>query len=394
MNPTPPEPLSPTPAWLRSLAVACVVATFALIGLGSVVTTFRVGMADPVWPTTPWYLFFIDWTEPSRGFLIEHAHRLAAFAVGGLVALFALLAWLREPSAGLRWTGFVALVGLLVAFGAMHRELLAQVNEPVVTWPTRTIAATLLWFGVAVICGLIGVFRPGGGLRLAAVLLLGAVMIQGLLGGLRVRLNELIGTDLAAVHGIFAQVFFAAFVAVMAVMYVRRWSPPESVEGGLGLLSWGLVGVLVVQLVFGALLRHTGWVNMQRLHFLTAFVALGGVVWLAVVVTSRPAARAVFGGTTLLLVVLVGLQVALGVEAWLSKFSQGILPELQTLPQTVGQATTRTLHVLTGAGLLAAATALATRTALIGRPVQVEPSRPLTPARTGDERPSPVGIHA
>src|SRR5947209_8825556 len=103
-------------------------------------------MADPVWPTAPWYLFFISWREPSPGFLIEHSHRLAGYVVGCCVIVLAAGLWRTAPTRGLRWLG---VAGLL------------------------------------------------------------AVIAQGLLGGFRVVLNELAGTDLAAVHGLFAQFVFS-----------------------------------------------------------------------------------------------------------------------------------------------------------------------------------------
>ena len=70
-------PYRSVPRWLHGWAILTVTATAVLLALGSLVTTFRVGMADPVWPTTPWFLFFASWTEPKPGFIIEHAHRLA-----------------------------------------------------------------------------------------------------------------------------------------------------------------------------------------------------------------------------------------------------------------------------------------------------------------------------
>ncbi|HEV2947246.1 MAG TPA: hypothetical protein VGX70_07710, partial [Gemmataceae bacterium] len=68
--------------WLHRWAVLTVCATFILLLLGAVVTTFRVGMADPIWPTYPWHLLLVSWDEPRPGFLIEHSHRLAGYVVG------------------------------------------------------------------------------------------------------------------------------------------------------------------------------------------------------------------------------------------------------------------------------------------------------------------------
>lgn len=394
MTPANTELLPKTPGWLRACAVATTLATFALIGLGSIVTTFRVGMADPIWPTTPWYLLFIDWTEPSRGFLIEHAHRFVAFGVGGLVSLYALLAWWREPQATLRWIGLAALVVVLTAFGMLHRDLIKQVDQPQVVWPLGSIITALVAYIVALGCGVAGLRSAGGAVRLGVVVALGAVMIQGLLGGLRVRFNELVGTDLAAVHGIFAQYILSFLLALTVILYTTRYLPQESVTGGIRSLAWSVVALLAIQLVWGALLRHTGLVMMQRLHFLTAFLALGLIVWLIVNIVNRPAARSAFGGTVLILGILLGLQLTLGVEAWFSKFSQGILPELQMPVQDALHATIRTLHVMVGASLLATATALATRTLHVTSPSStIDSSRSARLGRSVGE-PTPVGSNA
>src|SRR5207253_4454802 len=88
---------------------------------------------------------------------------------------------------------------------------------------------------------------PGRGLRVLGVVLFVAVMVQGLLGGLRVYLNALFGTDLATVHGIFSQIVLALAVAVLVGTYPRRinesgWAPTART------IRWT---VLTAALVFG-----------------------------------------------------------------------------------------------------------------------------------------------
>src|SRR5260370_20833692 len=154
------------PRALHGWAVLTVVATVALLIVGAVVTTFRVGMADPVWPTYPWHLLLISYDEPKSGFLIEHTHRLAGYIVGCCVIVVAV------------WLTISARRGWLIGLG---------------------------W----------------------AVLL--CVIVQGLLGGFRVRLNALFGTDLAAVHGVFAQVVFGMIVSV-AVCTSRAFARESPLE--------------------------------------------------------------------------------------------------------------------------------------------------------------------
>ncbi len=91
------SPPQPVPRWLHAWAVLTAVVAAVLLALGAVVTTFRVGMADPVWPTYPWHLLLISWDEPSPGFVIEHTHRLAAYAAGFCVIVLAVGLWFAGP---------------------------------------------------------------------------------------------------------------------------------------------------------------------------------------------------------------------------------------------------------------------------------------------------------
>jgi hypothetical protein len=76
--------LGSVPRWLRLWAGGTLLLLFVLLTLGAIVTSFRVGMADPIWPTRPWHLFTINWSEPQSGFLVEHTHRLTGFLVGAV----------------------------------------------------------------------------------------------------------------------------------------------------------------------------------------------------------------------------------------------------------------------------------------------------------------------
>src|SRR5205085_7057657 len=91
----PVTPDRPVPRWLHASAVLTAAVTLVLLILGQLVTSFRAGMADPIWPTEPWYLasnYKLD-----LGYLIEHSHRIAGFVVGGLVSVLALGAWSTNP---------------------------------------------------------------------------------------------------------------------------------------------------------------------------------------------------------------------------------------------------------------------------------------------------------
>ncbi|QDU23327.1 COX15/CtaA family protein [Urbifossiella limnaea] len=353
-------PPRPVPRWLHRWAVATVCACLALLAVGQLVTSFRVGMADPIWPTSPWHL--VNNYEPSPGYLIEHAHRILGFLVGGLVTVLALGVWGTHPNRAARYLGLVALAVLVGAFGEFHRALIAQrESTEAVVVPERIVFTMLGALAVAALLaggGLVGGGR-GSVARFAGLLGLVFVMIQGLLGGFRVKLNELVGTDLAAVHGVFGQVTFAVLLTV-AVLTARppAGDVPDADRRRLGRLGLGLVAVLFVQLVWGAWVRHAPDALGQRLHFLTAFVAVATAVWLLRLGFTGPARpRVRVWGTAL--GVLVALQVTLGVEAWMGKFGGATLPEFETV--SAKQAGIRTAHALVGTGVLAAAVGLALR---------------------------------
>ena len=91
-----------------------------------------------------------------------------------------------------------------------------------------------------------------------------------------------------------------------------------------------------MQLIWGALVRHTNGALAQRMHLLTAFAVVAVAVWFARTAWTTPAARRVLGRTVILLGVLLALQVMLGVESWLGKFAGVLLPEMHK--PTIGQA--------------------------------------------------------
>jgi cytochrome c oxidase assembly protein subunit 15 len=281
------------PRWLHAWAAFTAAATVGLLTLGGMVTTFRVGMADAIWPTTPWHLFV--YYEPSAGYVIEHSHRIAGWLVGFCTIVLAAGLWWSAPKRSLGWLGLAALVG---------------------------------------------------------------VSLQGVLGGLRVRLNEWLGTDLAALHGIFGQVVFTLLVSLAALTARRQ---PAGMDEDQAKRLWRialLVPALVfLQLVFGALLRHTYSPLAQRAHLLTAFAVVAGVVWLVKIVVEGPSLRKPMGDTVALLAVLVVLQLLLGVEAWLKRFTAGSLPEAQKV--TIPLAVVWTGHQVVGSWILATSAVVA-----------------------------------
>lgn len=333
--------------------------------LGQLVTSLRAGMADDKWPTHPLHLFHNY--RISFGYIIEHSHRIAGFTVGGVISLLTIGLWLTDPCRRFRWLGVVGIVLLLVGFGDFHRRMQGQENVEDVVVPQGPVVVMGIGLLFALIAGIAGVVagRRGAGLRLLVLVALVAVMIQGLLGGLRVLLNAIVGPDLAAIHGVFAQMVFSLLVA-LTVLSGRRTSASVS-PNGVKAISLVLVALLFVQLVFGVLVRHMPTPGAQRLHFLTAFIIVGVVVWLVKAIFASPAAKGRAAWMAHAMSVLVLLQVALGVEAWMGKFGSYVRPEMEVI--TTGKAAIRTSHVLIGTLLLGSAVAAMLRLRMQPGPV-------------------------
>ena len=183
---------------LHRVALLTAGATFPLIFMGGLVTSHQAGMSVPDWPNTYGYNMFLF---PPRlwigGILYEHTHRLMGTVVGMLSIVLCAWTWRVERRAWVRWL---------------------------------------------------------------AVGVLGAVILQGVLGGLRVVLVEL---DLAIVHACFAQAFFC-LTALMCVVTSRWWigARAESIlptrHDGRRLIALAAACLFAVyaQLVVGAMMRH------------------------------------------------------------------------------------------------------------------------------------------
>jgi cytochrome c oxidase assembly protein subunit 15 len=181
--------------WLHRFAVLTAIATLALIGLGGLVTSHNVGMAVPDWPTTYGYnMFLFPVSQWAGGIFYEHTHRLLASAVGFLTAVLAVWLW-ADSRAWLRWLGVAAFF---------------------------------------------------------------MVVLQGVVGGLRVVLNM---ASLGILHAPLAQIFFLLVCAI--ALFTGRWwqnigSSVATLPDRKGLRSLFFVGTLLVfaQLMLGATMRH------------------------------------------------------------------------------------------------------------------------------------------
>src|SRR5262249_6539957 len=144
----------------------------------------------------------------------------------------------------------------------------------------------------------------------------------------RVNLNALMGPELALIHGCFAQLVFATLVA-LAVCTSRRWfeTPQDAPAHGVSFLlrRWTILTAMLIylQIVLGAVVRHTSSPTGQRAHLIAAFAVIAAVTWLLRMATEERSETLALFRSALLLAALVALQVVLGVEAWMMKFSAG-----------------------------------------------------------------------
>jgi heme a synthase len=192
-------------------------------------------------------------------------------------------------------------------------------------------------------------WRRGATLRMLGLVAVLTVVAQGVLGGLRVVLQR---DDIALIHGPLAQGFLA-LVVTLAYLTSPAARTPMRVRAGDGLRRSALMAVAVTyaQIVLGALVTHAGWLWLH----------VGGAVAVFAVVpvvtararrtgdaVARPLARALLG--------LLGLQLALGIGAYLARFSPIWIPGEQATILALP-----VVHRLVGGLLLAAAVVLAVR---------------------------------
>ncbi|HET9492486.1 MAG TPA: COX15/CtaA family protein [Methylomirabilota bacterium] len=161
-------------------------------------------------------------------------------------------------------------------------------------------------------------WRLGGRWRLAGAVAVIAVVVQGVLGGLRVVLLQ---DTLAILHGCLAQAFFA-LVAGLALATSPRGRPPmTSVEPGTRTAAFLAAALVFVQIVFGALLTHAGWLEMHLVGALAVF-AVVPIVAARLRRSGDAVAEPVAGGLLVLLVV----QLVLGVATLVARLAPDVVP--------------------------------------------------------------------
>ncbi len=207
--------------WVHGLAILLVLATFILIAIGGHVTSHEAGMAVPeAFFTGPYWSLIapleVWWYDFGRR--LEHSHRLKGYLVGSItIALMISLLWTQGPRKWVKGLG----IGLLVF-----------------------------------------------------------VIVQGVLGILRVALHEqswVTGLSFAAVHGVTGQMFFCLTVLAAAAtgkFWMTRPTEKPATDDPTGtdasemsgagrhrktlrVLPLVLIAALLGQLALGSAVRHS-----------------------------------------------------------------------------------------------------------------------------------------
>src|SRR5213080_94900 len=101
--------------WLNRFAWLTCVATLLLICSGGMVTSKNVGLAVPDWPTTFGYnMFLFPVSKWVGGILFEHTHRLMGSLVGFLTIILAVWLWVREDRPWVRNLSAIAVFGVIL----------------------------------------------------------------------------------------------------------------------------------------------------------------------------------------------------------------------------------------------------------------------------------------
>src|SRR5205814_1695187 len=294
--------------WVRRLAAAAAFLTLVLIVAGGLVTNTDSGLACPDWPTC----FGSPIPKMVGGVAVEHTHRLIATAVGLCTVGLCIGTLSRRV-----WIPLCVMFAPLLLGSAFVAARWQQRDGALPTPP-----ATLVLVGFA---GCAWAFATAQGPGRLAVLALGLVMAQGLLGGMTVIYR--LPPTILVLHLATSMLFL-----VIALVLALRLSGVAA-AGVRTPLLWTTTALTYLQLLLGATVRHTGaglictdlpycrgtiWpsgvhpaVHLHMLHRAVAFAVLALVAWNAV--------RLARGATGVVRVLawagpaLVVVQIALGV---------------------------------------------------------------------------------
>ena len=358
------HPLQP---WMRRLAIVVAGVTLAMLVAGGATTTMKSGDSEPTWSVRFW-----EWFQPWGGLskdvggpFYELSHRQVGTVLGFLLLWLLGFLWRAEPRAWVRRAGWIAFAALVLQ-GVLGGVRVLMVNDP--AWRRWTEG----WFGSA------------DNARIVS----------------------------SMVHAALGYALFACLCAIAWATGGREPVRPGVEESraarGLGALSLWVCAAVLLQLVLGAWVRHAGLVipivlihagGMLPVVLLSLALAVRAYVLRGASATAP--AGPVSGGTqrtagsgkwtglvtasAIRLAALVQVQVALGVATYvIFAFSQRLGAGLWFAVDPW----VRTTHQVLGAVILAYAVVTALRIrqrATHGEPAMDE-GRPWHPADRVAER--------
>jgi heme a synthase len=203
--------------WLHRYIKLLVCCTVILIAAGGMVTSTGSGLSVPDWPNTyGQFMFSFPFEKMVGGIFYEHGHRMIASTVGFLTIILAAWTWKAEPRRWVRWL---------------------------------------------------------------AVAALGAVILQGVLGGITVLL--LLPAPVSIGHAGLAQLFFCITVT-LALVTSTGWKAARPAADDVMLRRVALTTTILIycQILLGATMRHTN-AGMAIPDFPLAFGHLLPPAWTA-----------------------------------------------------------------------------------------------------------------
>jgi len=185
--------------WLHRLSIGVAVSVLLLITVGGLVNSAGAGLSVPDWPTTYGEnMFLFPFHRWKGGIVYEHGHRLLASFVGFLIVLQFLGVWIVEKKPERRWVRYLSLTAV------------------------------------------------------------GAVILQGILGGLTVLYQ--LPPAISISHSLLAEVLFLLTIllaVVTAPQFSRRVEQPVHISIRWRKFLGVVVAGLFIQIFLGALTRHT-----------------------------------------------------------------------------------------------------------------------------------------
>jgi cytochrome c oxidase assembly protein subunit 15 len=203
--------------WLHRYIKVVVASTVLLIAAGGMVTSTDSGLAVPDWPNTyGQFMFSFPLEKMVGGIFYEHGHRMIASTVGFLTIVLAIWTWKADPRRWMRRLGFTAL---------------------------------------------------------------GAVILQGLLGGITVLL--LLPAPVSIGHAGLAQLFFCLTIS-LALFTSPGWTRAQAAvdDPTLRRIAAATTVMIYCQILLGATMRHIE-AGMAIPDFPLAFGQLLPPVWTA-----------------------------------------------------------------------------------------------------------------